>query len=208
MPGAIIRGELQAIRIGRYCFIGEGTVIRPAYRQAWTKHALFFCCFFAWQAGCEYPRLGILSAATKSTAVNTSSRHSSCSLSVPRSGTHWGHRSTTVCLFVSFPSILVTVPPIKARRVLHFAACSGDITLQRTFFRLSKLTGVTQEGANTRDFLFSLCFLCCPHLLLRCLPPFLFARRVQPSLPSSTMKSNVVRYALSTMLVACRYVFV
>lgn len=34
MPGAIIRGELQAIRIGRYCVIGEGTVIRPAYRQA------------------------------------------------------------------------------------------------------------------------------------------------------------------------------
>ena len=33
MPGAIIRGELQAIRIGRYCFIGEDTVIRPAYRQ-------------------------------------------------------------------------------------------------------------------------------------------------------------------------------
>ncbi len=33
MPGVIIRGELQAIRIGRYCVIGEGTVIRPAYRQ-------------------------------------------------------------------------------------------------------------------------------------------------------------------------------
>ncbi|CAM9487921.1 unnamed protein product [Laminaria digitata] len=32
MPGAIIRGELQTIRIGRYCVIGEGTVIRPAYR--------------------------------------------------------------------------------------------------------------------------------------------------------------------------------
>eukprot|EP00752_Nemacystus_decipiens_P003797 g3493.t1 len=32
LPGAIIRGELQAIRIGRYCFIGEDTVIRPAYR--------------------------------------------------------------------------------------------------------------------------------------------------------------------------------
>eukprot|EP00903_Cladosiphon_okamuranus_P017510 g16128.t1 len=32
MPGAIIRGELQAIKIGRYCFIGEDTVIRPAYR--------------------------------------------------------------------------------------------------------------------------------------------------------------------------------
>eukprot|EP00904_Undaria_pinnatifida_P003068 jgi/Undpi1/12762/HiC_scaffold_6.g02430.m1 len=32
MPGAIIRGELQAIRIGRYCVIGEGTVMRPAYR--------------------------------------------------------------------------------------------------------------------------------------------------------------------------------
>lgn len=32
MPGAIIRGEIQAIRIGRYCFIGKDTVIRPAYR--------------------------------------------------------------------------------------------------------------------------------------------------------------------------------
>lgn len=32
MRDAIIRGELQAIRIGRYCVIGEGTVIRPAYR--------------------------------------------------------------------------------------------------------------------------------------------------------------------------------
>lgn len=34
MPGVIIRGELQEIRIGRYCVVGEGTVIRPAYRQA------------------------------------------------------------------------------------------------------------------------------------------------------------------------------
>ncbi|CAM9153909.1 unnamed protein product [Ascophyllum nodosum] len=32
MPGAIVRGELQSIRIGRYCVIGEGTVVRPAYR--------------------------------------------------------------------------------------------------------------------------------------------------------------------------------
>ncbi|CAM9149468.1 unnamed protein product [Choristocarpus tenellus] len=32
MPGAIIRGELQAIRVGRLCVIGEGTVLRPAYR--------------------------------------------------------------------------------------------------------------------------------------------------------------------------------
>ncbi|CAM9447408.1 unnamed protein product [Phaeothamnion confervicola] len=32
MPNAILRGELAAIRIGRYCLIGEGTVIRPACR--------------------------------------------------------------------------------------------------------------------------------------------------------------------------------
>ncbi|CAM9245587.1 unnamed protein product [Ectocarpus sp. 13 AM-2016] len=32
MPGVIIRGELQEIRIGRYSVVGEGTVIRPAYR--------------------------------------------------------------------------------------------------------------------------------------------------------------------------------
>ena len=38
-----------------------------------------------------------------------------------------------VCVCVFSPSILVTVPPIKARRVLHFAAYSGDYTLQRIF---------------------------------------------------------------------------
>ncbi|CAM9918930.1 unnamed protein product [Chrysoparadoxa australica] len=30
-PGAIIRGELAAVRIGRYCMIAENAVIRPPY---------------------------------------------------------------------------------------------------------------------------------------------------------------------------------
>ncbi|CAM9292579.1 unnamed protein product [Discosporangium mesarthrocarpum] len=34
MPRVIIRGELQSVRIGKHCVIDEGTVIRPAYRQA------------------------------------------------------------------------------------------------------------------------------------------------------------------------------
>ena len=85
------------------------------------------------------------------------------------------------CVCVSFPSILVTVPPITARRVLHFAAYFF-------YFSAPKPTEVAQDGENG-GFFFS-CMSLMPHLLLQCLPPYLIASRVQPSLPSSTVKSN------------------
>ena len=59
-----------------------------------------------------------------------------------------------VCVCVSFPSILVTVPPMKVRGVLRFAAYSGDYTSQRISSVPLNQPGVTQEGANTGAFSF------------------------------------------------------
>ena len=91
---------------------------------------------------------------------------------------------------------------LRSRRnmcfVFHFAAYSGSCTLQHIFSVLSKPTGITQEGANNCCFFFPFFLFfefntLTPHLLLRCLPPFLISRRVQPSLPSSTTTSTFIK---------------
>ena len=69
-----------------------------------------------------------------------------------------------LCDVCYFPSILVTVPRIKGRRVLDFAACSGDYTLQR-FFCPSEPT-----GKHWGFFFLLFYFHLLPHPLLRCLP--------------------------------------
>ena len=85
-----------------------------------------------------------------------------------------------VCVCVSFPSILVTVPPIKARRVLHF----GSVHFAAYFLYPSKPTRVTQEGGEHWGFFLPFVFSLMCRLLLQCLPPFFIARRVSvvPSL--------------------------
>ena len=84
----------------------------------------------------------------------------------------------------SFPSILVTVPSIKARRALRFAAYSGDYTLQRILFVPLQRPGSHRRGRTLGLLVFFFVFSLMPHLLLRCVPRFFIARRVQPSLPS------------------------
>lgn len=39
--GAIIRGDLAAVRTGRYCVISKGSVVRPPYKQ-FSKGVAFF----------------------------------------------------------------------------------------------------------------------------------------------------------------------
>ena len=76
-------------------------------------------------------------------------------------------------------SNLVTVPRIKARRVLHSAAYSGDDTLLQRIFSAR----LNHPGSHKRGRTLG---LLSAHLLLRCFPRLFIARRVQLSLPSST----------------------
>ena len=95
-----------------------------------------------------------------------------------------------VCVCVlHLPTILPKVPLIKVKkRVLRFAAYSGDYTFQRTQCIFS--VGLNQPGSHRRRRTLgvrssSLCFLQCPAvLLLRCLPPFLFYLEKGSSRPS------------------------
>ena len=65
--------------------------------------------------------------------------------------------SVCVCVCVcTFPIYLVTIPLIKARRVLHFAVSSEDYTLQRTFLSFSTNRGHT-GGGEPWGFFTSLC---------------------------------------------------
>ena len=76
---------------------------------------------------------------------------------------------------VSFPSILVTVPPIKARPVLHFAACFS--------VRLNQ-PGSKRRGRIPEAFFFiTAVFASMPHLLLRCFAS-IFYREKGPAVPS------------------------
>ena len=76
------------------------------------------------------------------------------------------HKHVCVCVFPSMgdgPSL------IKARRVLHFAAYSGDYALQRIFsVPLDQLGSHRKGGKHWGFFVFSLT----PYTLLRCLPHF------------------------------------
>ena len=65
-------------------------------------------------------------------------------------GTHDRHfhtaRGYSLCACVCVSPPLVTVPPIKARHVLHFAAYSGETTLCSVFF----LPVLNQPGSHKR----------------------------------------------------------
>ena len=80
-----------------------------------------------------------------------------------------------VCVCVLFPSILVTVVPhIKARPVLHFAACFS--------VRLNQ-PGSKRRGRIPEAFFFTAVFASMPHLLLRCFAS-IFYREKGPAVPS------------------------
>ena len=107
-----------------------------------------------------------------------------------------GTRAMCVCVRVFFPSILVTVPPIKARRVLHFAAYSGDYTIAAYLSVLLNQPGSHRRG-RTLGLFSSFYISLMPLPLLRCLPSFFIARRVQPSL---SLVDNEVEFCLLTKL--------
>ena len=67
-----------------------------------------------------------------------------------------------VCVCMSFPSKLVTIPPIKARRVLHFAAYSGKYTfLQPILCVPLNQSGLHGRGRTLGFFVLFLCLKWC-----------------------------------------------
>ena len=72
----------------------------------------------------------------------------------------YGGLGFVVVVPVVFVSILATVPPIKARLVLHPAECLGYYTLPCIFslFCTPRTTEVTQAGATGAFFVFSFPF--------------------------------------------------
>ena len=105
---------------------------------------------------------------------------------------------TGFCMCVwSLPSILVTVPRTRARRVLHFAVFSGDCFLEtvlRSVFSVHlKQPGSHRRGENTGNFFFSF-FSLMLRPLLRCFAFVFIAKRVQPSLSPVDIEVVFFRY--------------
>ena len=94
-----------------------------------------------------------------------------------------------VCVFVT---LLATVPPIKARRVLHFCSVFRGLHLFSVFFCPTRTNCGHTGGGKHRGFFLLFIFLFCPTFLLRCLPSFLSREGFSRPVPSSTATSNFV----------------